>query len=143
MVYLNACLLISTFNETRSYNLKEHKAAFSVVAESVWFVFCSRLKNLTSKISNLLLRLGAEGSRSRGLGAVNLDIPDTLVKSFGHEKYEKKLDRVVFASKELAENLCTYASIYVSNICLPLNSQKIDDDKQKYVADSNPYNFDL
>ena len=50
----------------------------------------------------MLLPLGAEGSRNRGLGAVNLDIPDALVKSFGHEKYEKKLDRVVFASKKLA-----------------------------------------
>ena len=38
----------------------------------------------------MLLPLGAEGSRNRGLGAVNLDIPDTLVKSFGHEKYGKK-----------------------------------------------------
>ena len=61
----------------------------------------------------------------------------------------KKLDRGQFCIKGTSgENL--YVSAYVSNICLPLNSQKIEVTKQKYdhlkeikLADSNPYNSDL
>ena len=71
------------------------------------------------------------------------------VKSFGNNENMKKLDREQFCIKGTnGENL--YASAYVSNICLSLNSQKIEVAKQKYdhlkeikLADSNPYNSDL
>ena len=53
--------------------MKEHEAVFlkrqylriSIVAGSIWFVFCLRANILTSKISNLLLPLGAERARGR------------------------------------------------------------------------------
>ena len=43
--------------ETRNYSLKEHEAVFlnsqTLVAGSVWFVFCFGLDIFTNKISNL------------------------------------------------------------------------------------------
>ena len=61
--------MVAYLNEV--YSLKEHEAVFlkmesyifSIVAGSIWFGFCFRLNTFTSKISNLLLPIGAKGSK--------------------------------------------------------------------------------
>ena len=63
--------LFQHLHETRSYSLKKYEAVFltrqnltfPLVAESIWFNFCFRINIFTSKISNLLLSLGAEWAR--------------------------------------------------------------------------------
>ena len=54
----------------------------------------------------------------------------------------------VYIKGTSGENL--FVSVYVSNICLPLNNKKIEAVKQKYdhlkeikLAENNPYNLDL
>ena len=69
--------LFQRLHKTRSFSLKENKAVFletqnlifDIVA-AILFGFCFRLNIFTSKTSNLLLPLVAEGVR-----VVNLDIP--------------------------------------------------------------------
>ena len=64
-------------HKTRRFSLKENDAVFLEtqnlifsIAAVILFSFCFRLNVFTSKISNLLLPLGAEW-----VGVVNLDIP--------------------------------------------------------------------
>ena len=75
-VYLNAWLLISMkfiLWRNEAIFLKRKYLIFSTVAGCIWFTFCLKLKFFTSKISNFLLPLGAEGVQGPGLGSVNLD----------------------------------------------------------------------
>ena len=62
--YLFQCL-----HESRTYSLKLFSWRdnfFSIVAEIIWFAFCFRLNNFSSKISNLLLLLEGQGAGGRG-----------------------------------------------------------------------------
>ena len=70
---------------------EETKLIFTVIAGSIWFNFYLKLNIFTSKISNLLLPLGAEGPR-----AVNLDI--SMIKSWTTTKHWNQINRDQFTN---------------------------------------------
>ena len=56
------------------FTWKEKIYFFSIVARGIWFAFCFRVNTFTSKISNLLLPIGAIGARRHECGCKRIKI---------------------------------------------------------------------
>ena len=109
----------------------------------------------TVKIARLLFDSGSQLSyispkTQKELKLPSLEKQKVSIKVFGSIESIKDLDVVKFAVKSRDNNMSVYVTALVSDICQPVEEQKIDVAQQKYahlrglqLADNNPRNLPL
>ena len=75
---------------------------------------------------------------------------EIAIKTFGNVISKKTVDIVEFAAKSKDQNMNIYVKALVSDICHPIEEQRIDLAQEKYshlrklnLADSNPNNLPM
>ena len=92
----------------------------------------------TTKNSRLLFDIGSQLSYISPNAREELKLPtigkqNVAIKTFGNAKMPKKFDVVKFAVKSTDNNLSVCDSLLVSDICYPVEEQRIDVAQEKYT----------
>ena len=117
------------------YSLKEHEAVFlkrkklifSVVAGSIWSVFCSELHIFTSKILNLLLPLEAKMARGHESWCTYRSLRLYLTKKWCSQtfwKIHRKTPVSVFFNEVAGLNSAALLKKRLQHRCFPANFAK-------------------